>query len=137
MTEATTSPVQAAGGLVSARDPAGRTVIAVIHRPRYDDWSLPKGHLERGEDHLAAALREVREETGLDCVVGPELPTVRYVDGKGRPKHVRYWLMEARGGSFQPGEEVDELRWLTPEQALAALSYEPDRELVRSARTRW
>jgi 8-oxo-dGTP diphosphatase len=105
----------------------------VIHRPRYDDWSLPKGKLEPGEDPEEAALREVREETGLRCRLGEELGEARYADSKGRPKVVRYWIMEPLDGSFEPGREADELRWLERSMALQLLSYEHDRELVARA----
>ncbi len=118
--------VRAAGGVVE-RD--GR--IAVVHRPKYDDWSLPKGKLERGESFEAAALREVREETGLRCTLGAELDPIRYRDSKGRPKVVRYWRMTpGEDGGFEPSPEIDALRWVTREQAQRLLSYAHDRELV-------
>jgi 8-oxo-dGTP diphosphatase len=117
--------VEAAGGVV-VRD--GQ--VALIHRPKYDDWTLPKGKLEPGEDYEEAALREVREETGLRCTLGRELPSTSYEDHKGRSKVVRYWLMEAQSGEFAPNEEVDELRWLHPDEASELLSHERDRELL-------
>jgi 8-oxo-dGTP diphosphatase len=120
--------VKAAGGVVR-RD--GR--IAVVHRPRYDDWSLPKGKLDPGETWEEAALREVREETGLECDLGEELSSTRYHDRKGRSKLVRYWLMDPVGGEFAPNDEVDELRWLAPAEAARELSYPHDAELVRAA----
>ena len=117
--------VQAAGGVV-LRD--GR--VAVVHRPRYDDWSLPKGKLDPGESFEDAALREVEEETGLRCRLVRELPAVAY-EVRGRPKLVRYWAMEVVGETpFVPGDEVDEVRWLEPPEALALLSYDRDREPV-------
>lgn len=119
--------VRAAGGVV-VRD--GR--IAVVHRPRYDDWSLPKGKLDPGESWEVAARREVEEETGMLCELGEELDPVRYRDAKGRPKTVRYWRMTALSGDFSPSREVDELRWCTPGEALALLSYPHDRALVES-----
>ena len=119
--------VCAAGGVVE-RD----GLVAVVHRPRYDDWSLPKGKLDRGESWEQAALREVREETGLTCELGEPLPEQRYLDGRGRQKVVRYWRMRAIGGEFAVSEEVDELRWLTPVQAAALLSYAHDRRLVQA-----
>jgi 8-oxo-dGTP diphosphatase len=118
--------VRAAGGVVR-RD--GR--IAVVHRPRYDDWSLPKGKLDPGETWEEAALREVREETGLECELGAELSSASYHDRKGRSKLVRYWLMEPVGGEFAPNDEVDELRWLTPAEAAALLTYPRDKELAQ------
>lgn len=123
--------VEAAGGVVE-RD--GR--IAVVHRPRYDDWSLPKGKLDRGESFEQAALREVEEETGLVCELRDELAHVRYRDSRGRPKLVRYWRMTVTGGEFVPNDEVDELRWLTPKKAVALLSYPHDRELVQKSARR-
>lgn len=104
----------------------GRLKVVIIHRPRYDDWSLPKGKLLPGEGHLEAALREIREETGLECEPGPRLSDVRYVDRKGRPKRVRYWAMQAVGGEFAPNDEVDEIRWLRFEDAADRLSYDHD-----------
>lgn len=119
--------VEAAGGVVE-RD--GR--IAVVHRPRYDDWSLPKGKLDRGETFEQAALREVEEETGLRCALGAELEPVRYQDNRGRPKVVRYWRMSVLGGDFAPNDEVDELRWVAPDRAARLLTYRHDRDLVQS-----
>jgi 8-oxo-dGTP diphosphatase len=117
--------IEAAGGVV-VRD--GQ--VAVIHRPKYDDWTLPKGKLDPGEDFEEAALREVREETGLRCELGRELPSTHYEDSKGRPKVVRYWQMEPESGEFQPNDEVDELRWLSPAEASELLTFDRDRELV-------
>ena len=118
--------VKAAGGVVRRDD----GTIAVVHRPRYDDWSLPKGKLDPGETWEAAALREVWEEIGLRCSLGEELSSVEYADRKGRHKVVRYWLMAPESGEFEPNEEVDELRWLDPVQASHILSYEHDIELA-------
>jgi 8-oxo-dGTP diphosphatase len=125
--------VAAAGGVVVRDGPEGREV-AVVHRPRYDDWSLPKGKLEAGEDWEAGALREVAEETGLRCEPVRELAPVRYRDGKGRPKRVRWWLMRPLGGegAFTAGAEVDKLRWVALADAEQVLDYEHDRDLVRS-----
>ncbi len=118
-------PVHAAGGVV-LRD--GR--LAVVHRPRYDDWTLPKGKLDPDESFEDAALREVEEETGLRCRLVRELPAVEY-EVRGRPKLVRYWAMEVADETpFVPNDEVDEVRWLEPQEALALLSYDRDRELV-------
>jgi ADP-ribose pyrophosphatase YjhB (NUDIX family) len=104
--------------------------LALVHRPKYDDWSLPKGKLDEGEEWEEAALREVAEETGQICELGPELEPVRYTDRKGRDKMVRYFLMRPVSGEFEPTDEVDELRWLRPADAAEALSYEHDRSLV-------
>jgi 8-oxo-dGTP diphosphatase len=119
--------IRAAGGVV-VRD--GR--VAVIHRPKYDDWSLPKGKLDPGETWEEAALREVEEEIGVRGRLGRELESSRYTH-KGRPKVVRYWVMSVDDArEFVPGEEVDELRWLTPEEARPLLTYERDRDLLDS-----
>ena len=118
--------VRAAGGVIE-RD----GLVAVVHRPRYDDWSLPKGKLDRGESWEDAALREVLEETGLRCELGEQLPEVRYMDARGRPKTVRYWRMAVTGGEFAANDEVDAIRWLTPKRAAKLLSYEHDRQLVQ------
>ena len=104
--------------------------VLVVHRPKYDDWSLPKGKLDEGETEEQAARREVEEETGMRCVLGPELPGASYVDRQGRPKTVRYWAMRAEGGRFAPNREVDELRWVPVEQVDGLLSYGRDREVI-------
>jgi 8-oxo-dGTP diphosphatase len=122
--------VQAAGGVVLERVPEGIR-MALIHRPKYDDWTLPKGKVDPGETHEEAALREVEEETGLRCRPGRELSSVEYRDAKDRPKVVRYWLMEACEGEFSPNKEVDELRWVTAEDAVDLLSHDHDRELIK------
>lgn len=121
--------VRAAGGLV-VRERNGEAEIAVVHRPRYDDWSLPKGKLEPGESFEQGALREIEEETGLRCELGAELSPVRYRDRKGRRKIVRYWLMRPLKGEFEPNQEVDEVRWLSPQRARKLLDYDHDRRLV-------
>lgn len=121
--------VRAAGGVVVSD---GR--VAVIHRPKYDDWSLPKGKLDAGESWEEAALREVREETGVPCRLLGELPSVAYTDNRGRPKTVRYWRMEPAGDAGEiDGSEVDELRWVAPADALALLTRPHDRDLVTAA----
>ncbi|MDP9453436.1 MAG: NUDIX hydrolase [Actinomycetota bacterium] len=125
--------VRAAGGVVWRLATSGQAEVVVVHRPKYDDWSLPKGKCEPGEDGGACALREVEEETGWRCIPGPELPTVTYVDRKGRPKEVRYWVMTlAEDRDFVANDEVDEARWLTVGEACALLSYERDCELLEA-----
>jgi 8-oxo-dGTP pyrophosphatase MutT (NUDIX family) len=122
--------VRAAGGLVT-RPGRGGVEVLVVHRPRYDDWSLPKGKAEPGESDEATACREVEEETGYSCALGEELPTNRYVDRRGRDKQVRYWRMTVeREGPWAPNDEVDERRWLPPQEAADLLSYDADRGLV-------
>jgi 8-oxo-dGTP pyrophosphatase MutT (NUDIX family) len=122
--------VKASGGGVWRRGPDGLEV-ALVHRPKYDDWSFPKGKLDPGERWEEAALREVEEEVGLRCRLGHELPPTAYTDPKGRAKVVRYWLMEPVDGAFAPSGEVDEMRWVSAAEAGRLLTYEHDRELLR------
>jgi 8-oxo-dGTP diphosphatase len=117
--------VRAAGGVV-ARD--GRLLL--VHRPKYDDWTFPKGKAEPGESDEACAVREVEEETGLRCELDEELPSTYYTDSRDRPKRVRWWRMEPVAGEFTPSDEVDEIRWLTREEAAQLLSYDRDRVLL-------
>ena len=112
--------------------PDGGVEVLLVHRPKYDDWSLPKGKCTEGEDDLACALREVEEETGLRCEPGEELASAFYRDSKGRPKTVRYWSMASVSGSFVPQHEVDATRWLPPGEAARVLSYARDREVLDS-----
>ena len=121
--------VRGAGGVVLR---GGK--VCIIHRPDYEDWSLPKGKLDGRETHEQAAVREVHEETGLRCTLGAELSSQEYTDRQGRPKTVRWWAMRVLSDDgFKPLHEVDERRWVTPEQAERMLVYEHDRELVREA----
>jgi 8-oxo-dGTP diphosphatase len=124
--------VRAGGGVVWRPGPHGRPELVVVHRPKYDDWSLPKGKCERGETESDCALREVTEETGLRCELGPELAPSAYVDRKGRPKVVRWWAMTVLDGAFTPGDEVDELRWVDAAEARRVLSYDRDLEVLAS-----
>jgi 8-oxo-dGTP diphosphatase len=124
-----TEVVQAAGGLLVRRQ-AGQLQIALVHRPIHQDWSYPKGKLEEGETFEEAAQREVFEETGLICRLLRFIGHTEYIDRKGRPKVVGYWVMSAETGSFEPNEEVDELRWLDVASAGLLLTYERDRSLL-------
>ncbi len=126
--------VRAGGGVVLRSGADGREVL-LVHRPRYDDWSFPKGKCDAGESFEEAARREVEEETGLRCRLGRPLGDTRYVDGRGRSKLVRYWLMDAPADAstataFVPNREVDELRWLPLPRAAKLLSYDHDRALL-------
>ena len=121
------SLVRAAGGLV-LRDGD----VLLVHRPRYDDWTFPKGKCHEGETDEACALREVHEETGLVCRLAAAAGTTEYVDSKGRPKRVRWWLMEPLQGDFTPNDEVDEVRWTEPANAATLLSYERDLALLET-----
>jgi 8-oxo-dGTP pyrophosphatase MutT (NUDIX family) len=126
--------VRAAGGVVWRRAPDGDPTeagieVLIVHRPHRQDWSFPKGKADPWEDDDTCARREVAEETGLRCRLGADLGRVGYVDAKGRPKTVHWWAMSVEGGGAGPDspDEVDELRWLGPEEAAAQLSYDNDR----------
>ncbi len=118
--------VLAAGGIIRNNS----SEFLVIHRPKYDDWSFPKGKLDNGEKLEECALREVHEETGFQCELRDFLGTVAYVDRKGREKKVHYWQMKILDGHFQENSEVDAIDWLHKEKALEILSYSHDRELL-------
>ncbi len=121
--------IRAAGGVVTRPGEAGLEVL-VVHRPRYGDWSLPKGKALRGESDEACALREVEEETGLHCELGQELAATRYHDARGRVKRVRYWLMTPVAGDLAFRHEVDDGRWLSVEDAREILSYARDVQVI-------
>lgn len=127
--------IESAGGVVWRTGVGARVEILLVHRPRRDDWSLPKGKVRSGETPLDCALREVREETGLRCVSGPELVESVGVDRKGRPKRTRYWAMQERSGSFRPNAEVDEVRWVALERVAEVLTSVPERGVVERLRT--
>ncbi len=127
-----TAPVEvvAAGGVIVRTGAAGPEVL-LVHRPRYDDWSFPKGKQDPGETNEETALREVAEETGLACELGRYLDAVQYRDHRGRAKVVHYWQMEPTGdGTFRPDDEVDQLRWCDPGEAATLLTYAHDRALL-------
>jgi 8-oxo-dGTP diphosphatase len=125
-----TAEVKASGGVVWRRGADG-IEVALVHRPKYDDWSFPKGKLDPGETWKEAALREVEEEIGLRCRLGHELPPTAYADNRGRSKVVRYWMMEPLDGEFAPSGEVDVMRWVSVSDARGLLTYDHDRELLR------
>ena len=108
--------------------------VLLVHRPRYDDWTFPKGKALPDESDEETALREVEEETGLRCELGDELPTTSYVDAKGRPKRVRYWRMRPVAGEFAPHDEVDEIAWVSPADAAERLTYVRDLTLLDALR---
>ena len=111
----------------------GDGMVLLVHRPRYDDWTFPKGKLDPGESFEDAAVREVEEETGVRCSLDRELASTRYKVGD-RPKLVRYWLMTPETENpFEPNDETDDLRWLAPEDAKGLLTYARDRELLSVA----
>ena len=123
--------VRAAGGVPVRKGNDGLEVL-VVHRPRYDDWTFPKGKCEAAEGAETCALREVREETGLVCALEDELPSTSYHDSKGRPKRVRYWRLRVVGGTLSFDHEVDDGRWVSPDEAEALLTYGRDLEVLRA-----
>ncbi len=126
-----TDPILAAGAVLwRPQESTGTPEIAVIHRPRYDDWSLPKGKLERGETEPVAAVREIEEETGFRAHLGRRLTSVSY-PVKDTTKKVRYWAARSVRGEFAANDEVDELKWLPLEQAMSQVDYTLDRKVLR------
>jgi 8-oxo-(d)GTP phosphatase len=121
--------IRAAGGVLRRIGGSGPEVL-LVHRPRYDDWTFPKGKAEPGESDPETALREVEEETGFRCALGRELPSTGYRDSRGRRKIVRYWTMVVRSGTFEPRHEVDEISWLSSELAGLKLSYKRDLDVL-------
>ncbi len=127
-----TTPLRAAGGVVWQSSEGGELRVLLVHRPRYDDWTFPKGKAKARESDLECALREVEEETGLRCAAERELPSTSYADRHGRPKLVRYWAMRPLSGTFRAHREVDEVRWLSVDDAAEALTYGRDRAVLTS-----
>lgn len=123
--------IRAAGGVVVRGDGAAASVL-LVHRPEYDDWTFPKGKVEPGESDEECAVREVEEETGLTCALGAELPSTEYADPRGRPKTVRYWQMRVVGGSLRFVHEVDTAQWLGFTDAVSALTYPRDVDVLRA-----
>ncbi len=127
--------VRAAGGVVWRRSDRGDLEVVLVHRPRYDDWSLPKGKVDPGETDEEAAVREVREEASLTAAIGPELPTTTYLDRSGKHKRVRYWAMTVTAGEPAGANEVDVARWVPLEEARGRLSYARDVQLLDALST--
>lgn len=126
--------VRAAGGVILRTNASGVAELLLVHRDEYDDWTLPKGKAKQGESDEACALREVEEETALECDLGPEVAVTVYEDSSGRAKRVRYFAMTPREGSVAaPQNEVDEVSWVTVEAALELLSYSRDFAVVEAA----
>src|SRR5215831_12812852 len=139
--------IVAAGGLVRSRAPAKSEAsthldapikILIVHRPKYNDWSFPKGKADPGESIEETALREVREETGIDARIIEELPAIRYIyegtQRNPRRKIVYYFLMEPSGGTIAVNEhEIDRAEWVDARQALDRLTYDHDRKLLSDA----
>jgi 8-oxo-(d)GTP phosphatase len=133
------SEIRAAGGVLwraaNSSSDSPRVEVAIIHRPRYDDWSIPKGKLVPGESEIEGAIREVTEETGYRVQIRRPLGEVSYQKGSGpeqRMKTVRYWSMHAEGGIFSPSREVDQLRWVSIDEALSLLSHKRDLAILRT-----
>jgi 8-oxo-dGTP pyrophosphatase MutT (NUDIX family)/phosphohistidine phosphatase SixA len=125
--------VLAAGGLLwrGAVEPSGaERQIAIVHRPKYDDWSLPKGKVDAGEPLVVTARREVCEETGAIAICGQVVGEQRYRVAAGM-KYVRYWAMAYAGGDFTAQDEVDEMQWLPAHRAVRKLSYDHDRLMAQ------
>lgn len=133
---AATKPILASGALVCRRGKRGAEVL-LVHRPRFDDWSFPKGKVDPGEHVLSAAVREVQEETGLTVRLGPPLPNVRYTvgrNGAGSPKQVYYWVARPMGdrkvADYVPNSEIDEVAWAPIDKARRRLTYPYDVDLL-------
>jgi 8-oxo-dGTP diphosphatase len=122
--------IRAAGGVLFRTSRRGRDKVAVVYREARGDWTFPKGKLDEGESFEEAALREVVEETGITAVIRRFVGSTNYTHRKGRPKIVAYYLMEAISGEFAPNEEVDELRWVTLDEAFELLTWDRDQELI-------
>jgi 8-oxo-dGTP pyrophosphatase MutT (NUDIX family) len=122
--------VPAAGGVPWRVHPDAGVQVLLVHRPRYDDWTFPKGKRDGDETDRQCAVREVLEETGLQVVLGRELPTSEYMDAQGRPKVVRYWTMTVTDGAFEANAEVDEVAWLSVPEAAGRLSYRRDQPVL-------
>ncbi len=126
----------AAGGIVWRPTKTGVELL-LVHRPGYKDWTFAKGKLDIGESLRDCARREVEEETGFTCIMGPRLGAIEYTTGRGELKEVHYWSMHPVGGTFKPNREVDKIAWLRPKAALRQLTYPRDREFLTELGTHW
>ena len=122
--------IRAAGGVLFRSSRRGPDKVAVVYREARGDWTFPKGKLDEGESFEEAALREVVEETGITAKIRRFIGSTSYTHRKGRPKIVAYYLMESISGEFTPNEEVDELRWVTLDEAFELLTWDRDQELI-------
>ena len=122
--------IKAAGGVVCRSNGSGKTQVVVVHRPAYDDWTLPKGKIDPEETPEECALREVKEETGYKCELVRPLGCTAYVDRRGRNKVACYWVMHVISGRFRPGGEVDRMHWLSLSDAVKRLTYVRDKTLL-------
>lgn len=122
--------VKGAGGVVCREGASGTTEIVLVHRPAYNDWTLPKGKVDPDETPEECALREVKEETGFRCELKRPVGCTAYVDRRGRNKVVCYWVMEVVSGKFRPGGEVDRMAWMSVDDAVKRLSYARDKTLI-------
>ncbi|MBL0749059.1 NUDIX hydrolase [Nocardioides sp. G10] len=129
--------VRAAGAVVTRKAGSKEPQVLLVHRPKYDDWSFPKGKLDPGEHEVTAAVREVAEETGLDVRLGPALTPQRYRMSSGRWKHVDYWTAKVLGsddvGRYRPNDEIDLVEWVPWKAATTRLTYPHDRETLAEA----
>ena len=124
--------IEAAGGVIVDLS-RGKPRYLLIHRPAYDDWTLPKGKLAKGEKHCDAALREVKEETGYNCEILCRLSPTEYMTPNNNKKKVRYWLMQPISGKFSRNDEVDSVTWLKRSQAMSLLTYVHDQAVLVEA----
>lgn len=125
-------PEVRAAGVVAWRDGSDGVEVLLVHRPKYDDWTFPKGKCDKGEGDEACALRELEEETGLAGDLGVELARTDYRDARRRSKRVRYWALVPTSGEFADNDEVDKVRWVSPDKAAKRLSYKRDIPVLRS-----
>lgn len=126
------SLVLAAGGVVWRRAGDGGIEVVLVHRPRYDDWSLPKGKVDPGESDEEAARREVEEETTIVATLGQELPSTTYLDRSGKTKRVRYWAMTPSSGAPRGANEVDRAEWVPLDEAAVRLTYPHDASVLEA-----